>query len=392
MFGSTILMEFKTGWKGFFIFTLLIILISAGMPAAYPMFKESLITDYEGSENIILELPEDDSDNAIDLSWEPVDGAMMYIVRESNQSHMTELTRVIYTADTNLAIPYNFTETRYYVVLALINTTDINFSALFDINITSLSDFLVLMDYFETAFDTVFIGMTATDVGASNPFEEMLNNPAYSGFTGGRDLNFLEIKGFLTVELFSLWWMMVGFFIAYMAVAIVANDFSEKRMDLIFSTPLSRSRYLLEKFIALSCFSLCVLIIAAGALIAGVDSIGYSDELEPGISFLSMFGCLPFLMVITSVGILTAVIFRSTRVGMGLTFMFLLFEFIFYTIAGFSKDLEWFRYISIMEYWDYRAILLDSDFNIGYFVGLFVAAFVILGLAIYVFKKRDIPA
>ncbi len=366
MFGSTILMEFKTGWKGFFIYTLLIILISAGMPAAYPMFKESLITEYKGSDKLDLIIPEDGSSDDLNLTWEPVEDTLMYVVYESNSSHLgADPTRIFYTNTTNISIPYDFDETRYYAVSAVMNFTD---------------------------FQSVFLGMTATDVGAQNPFEEMLNNPAYSGFTGGRDLNFLEIKGFLTVELFSLWWLMVGFFIAYMAVAIVANDFSEKRMDLIFSTPLSRSRYLLEKFIALTCFSLFVLIIAAGALIAGVDSIGYSNELEPGISFLTMFGCLPFLMVIASVGILTAVIFRSTRVGMGLTFMFLLFEFIFYTIAGFSKDLDWFRYISIMEYWDYHAILLDGDFNVGYFIGLFAAAFVILGLAIYVFKKRDIPA
>ncbi len=392
MFGSTILMEFKTGWKGFLIFTFIALLVAGGIPGMFPMFKESLLTEYEGSGNITIELPEEGSGDDINLSWVPLEGAMMYIVRESNQSHMTELTNVIYTADTNLAIPYNFTETRYYVVLALINTTDINFSTLFDINITTLSDFLVLMDYFETAFDTVFIGMTATDIGGESPFDEYLDNPALSGFSGGRDVNFLELRGFLTFELFGWWWMLVGFFLAYMAVAMVANDFSEKRMDLIFSTPLTRARYLLEKFIALAVFSLFILVMAALALAGGVESIGLSDELDPGTAFLTFIGCLPFLLVIAAVGFLTAVVFRNTRVGMGLTFMFILFEFIFFTIAGFSKDLNWFKYISIMEYWDYRSMLLDGSFNVGYFIGLFVAAFIILGLAIYIFKKRDIPA
>jgi ABC-type transport system involved in multi-copper enzyme maturation permease subunit len=243
-----------------------------------------------------------------------------------------------------------------------------------------------------TTMDSVFIGMTATDIDSSTGFDEIIENPAYTGFSGGRDVNFLEIRGFLTFELFGWWWMLVGFFLAYMAVAMVANDFTEKRMDLIFSTPLPRERYLLEKFLALTGFSLFILVMASLALVGGVDSIGYSEELDAGTSFLVFIGCLPFLMVIASVGILTAVVFRNTRVGMGLTFMFILFEFIFYTLAGFSKDLEWFRFISIMEYWDYRAMLLDGNFNVGYFIGLFVASFVILGLAIYIFKKRDIPA
>lgn len=366
MFGSTILMEFKTGWRGFLIFTFIALLVAGGIPSMFPMFKESLLTEYEGSENITIELPEDGADNAINLSWIPVENAVIYVVVESNGSQLGAIpTNVFYTNGTNISFSYDFNETRYYAVTAVTNMT---------------------------TMESVFIGMTATDIGGENPFEEFLDNPAYSGFSGGRDVNFLEIKGFLTFELFGWWWMLVGFFLAYIAVAMIANDFSEKRMDLIFSTPLSREQYLIEKFIALGAFAFWITIIAAGALISGVDSIGYSHELDANTAFLAFIGCLPFLLVIAAVGVLTAVIFRNTRVGMGLTFMFILFEFIFFTVAGLSKDLEGLKYISIMEYWDYRSVLLDGNFNVGYFIGLFVAAFVILGLAIYIFKRRDIPA
>jgi ABC-type transport system involved in multi-copper enzyme maturation permease subunit len=366
MFGSTILMEFKTGWKGFFIFTLIVILVAGGIPSIYPTFRDSMLNEYEGSDKLTLELPEEGSGNDINLSWEPVQNVISYVIIESNSSHLgADPIRVFYTNATNISLPYDFDETRYYVVSAVINFTTL---------------------------DSVFLGMTATDVGADNPFQDIIENPAYSSFSGGRDVDFMEIRGFLTFELFGWWWMLVGFFLAYMAVAMVANDFSEKRMDLIFSTPLSRELYLLEKFLALAWFTLFVLVVAALALAGGVDAVGYGNELDLGIAFQAFIGCLPFLLVIAAVGFLTAVVFRSTRVGMGLTFMFILFEFIFYTISGFSKDLEWFKYLSIMEYWDYRGVLLDSSFNLGYFFGLFVAAFVILGLAIYIFKKRDIPA
>lgn len=363
MIGQTFLMEFKTGWKGFIIFIFLVLLVAGGMPQLFPVFQESLTQEYEGAENLKLTLP-DEPGGEINLSWEPVENALLYSVIETNHTFIIPYTRIFTINSTSINITYDFDEIRFYVVFAVINLTT----------------------------DPVPIGMTSTEGSGEDLWKEILDNPGYAGFTGGRDINFNELNGFLSIELFGWWWMLVGLFIAYISVATVANDFTEKRMDLIFSTPLSRERYIIEKFLAMGALSFVILLFAAGALAGGANSIGLSNELDGNMAFQAFIGCLPFLLVIAAVGILTAVFFRNTVVGMGMTFMFILMEFIFFTLAGLSKDFEGLKYLSIMEYWDYHSVLFDGTFNVGYFIGLFVAAFVILGLAIYVFKKRDIPA
>jgi ABC-2 type transport system permease protein len=163
-------------------------------------------------------------------------------------------------------------------------------------------------------------------------------------------------------------------------------------MDLIFSTPITRERYVLEKFAAMIIIVIFVLLVAAGAMASGVDSIGETDNLGSSTIFLAVIGSLPMLLVIMAFGYLAAFQFRSTRVGMGLTFLFVMVEFILFTVAQLVSSLEYLKYASIMHYWDYNTVLYDVLFKVGDFVVLFVTTGIILLLAVWVFKKKDIPA
>jgi len=67
-------------------------------------------------------------------------------------------------------------------------------------------------------------------------------------------------------------------------------------------------------------------------------------------------------------------------------------EFILFTVAQLVSSLEYLKYASIMYYWDYNTVMYDGVFNVGDFIGLFIATGVIIALAVWVFKKKDIPA
>ncbi len=361
MFGRTFLMELRTGWKGILVLTFLILLVGTGMPGIYPSMQDAMEEDLEGQEKVDLEMPKTEGGN-INISWEPNEEAMVYYVVESNKSHLMPVIRNYTTVNNYILVPHDFEEDRYFAVMALTRDNE-----------------------------TVFIGMTTTG-GVADPFEELLKNPAYSGFTGGRDyISMGDIKGFISFEFFSWWWMLAGLFIAYLSVVSVANDFEGKRMDLIFSTPLSRKQYLLEKFMTMSALSLFVIIISALFLQAGVEAIGMGDELGLDVAFMCMIGALPFLMVIASTGILVAVLFQKSKAGMGFNFIFIIGEYILYSVSSATKSVEDLKYFSIFEYWDYNDVLFDNTFNLGHFSGLFVASLVILVVAMYIFDKRDMP-
>lgn len=355
MAGRVILMEFKSGWKGFLIFAFLILVTSVGMPQFYPSYRDSLITELEGAQNVQLTLKEGD----ITLSWEPMEGAS-YIVLEDSRSSMVTAEPIFLGNETSITFPKDFEEDRFYAVMAVVDD------------------------------DQVLIGI-ATTGKQKDPLADYMNSPIYAGFTGGRNISMLEVKGFLTMEFFSFWWILAGLFLAYMSVSAITGDFEGKRMDLIFSTPISRETYILEKFTAMSVISIAIMVVSALGLIGGIASIGSSSEFESRTVVTALVGCVPFFMVIAAFSILTAVIFQKTRAGIGVSFAFVIAGFLLYTVGGYSESLKWMKSLSIMSYWDYYAAIFDGVFKMGDFFRLFITSLVVIGLAILIFKKKDIP-
>lgn len=378
MIGRTILMELRTGWKGLLIISILVFITASGMAAIYPTFKDTLTEELEGADKIDILVPENETEDLI-ISWEPIENADIYIILEDNTTSFYPDIKLVdsenFTFTLNLSglryigtanetmVPYNSSETQYFTILA----ADIE------------------------SKDVIILGFDSTGTVAS-PFDELLENPGYSGFTGGRDIDFATTRGFLALELFSWLWILTGMFMAYFSVSSITSDFEKKRMDLIFSTPVSRAQYVMEKFTALSIISLIMVLMTALGLIVGIEGIGETESLPHSTSFLSIFSMQTFLMIIAAFGIFLGMIFRGGKAGMGINIAFVFSSFIFVTIAGFSDALSWMKYISIMHYWDYNSMLLDDVFNTGYFIGLLMASLVILSIAIYIFKKRDIPA
>ncbi len=361
MFGRIIYMELRTGWKGLFIFSLLVLIISAGIPMIFPTYRDSLVEQLEGANKVNLELPNEQG-GMITLSWEPPEAATSYMVLEDNRSSMVTPNIKYMGNETSITFEKDFEEKRYYAVMAVLDETS----------------------------DPVLIGITATEKG-EDPFQELLKNPAYAGFTGGRNISMFEAKGFVGLEYYGWSWMLTGLFIAYLSVSLIASDFENKRMDVMFSAPISRRRYLLEKFTAMSFIALLIVLVQIAGLTWGLASINTLDEFSANAVLLSLIGSLPFLMVIAAVGIATAVLFQKVRTGMGITFAFVFAEFFLYTFGGFSKSLEWMKTISIFKYWDYFSVIIDDLFKAGDFFILTLVAIVLIIIAIRVFEKKDIP-
>jgi len=361
MFGKIAFMELKTGWKGLLTFSLLALILSAGIPLIFPTYRDSIIEQLEGASKVHIDLPEEQG-GIITLSWEPLKAATSYMVLQDNRlSMVTPSIKYIGNA-TSITFEKDFEEKRYYAIMAVIDETS----------------------------DPVLIGITATEKG-EDPFQELLKNPAYAGLTGGRNISMLEVKGFVALEYYSWSWMLTGLYIAYLSVSLIASDFENKRMDVMFSTPISRRRYLLEKFTAMSAIALVIILVQIAGLTWGLASISALNEFSANAVLLSLVGSLPFLMTIAAVGIATAVLFQKGRTGMGITFAFVFAEFFLYTFGGFSKSLEWMKTISIFKYWDYFSVIIDGLFKTGDFLILALLAIALIIVTTRLFQKKDIP-
>jgi ABC-2 type transport system permease protein len=361
MVGRIALSEFKSGWKGILFFSLLVIIISAGMPALFPTYRDSLLEELEGASNVSIEIP-DNPDEMIELNWIPFENATTYFVLEDTRSSMVTADIIYSGTETGIFIDGDPTDGRYYAVMAVV----------------------------DDPLDPILVGV-ATTFEAESPFDELLENPAFSAFTGGGNLSIFEVKGFVAFEFFSWWWMLSGLYIAYLSASIIASDIENKRIDIIFSAPISRRRYLIEKYLAIAGVASIILILAIFGLIAGLSGIDSLKDFPVETVSYSLISCFPFLLVIASFGTLTGAYFQKSRPAMGLTLSFVFVEFFLFAFGGFAKSLEWMKTISIFEYWNYSLMIQDNIFIIEDFLILLSASIIILVIGIRLFEKKDIP-
>ncbi|MFO7992043.1 MAG: ABC transporter permease [Thermoplasmata archaeon] len=358
MIGSTLLMEYKMRWKGLTLFLLIILLCAGGFPQFYPAIQTSVDNQLEGAENVKLTVVNE----TVELSWINFPNVTDYMVIEDNKTFMITPTVIYNGTENHTQAVYDQNETQYFAVLALFNGTT----------------------------EPALIGMATTAEGTS-PFDQLMESSFYKSFVGDRDISMTEITGFLSVEFYSWWFILAGLYVGYISVSSVARDFEEKRMDLIFSTPISRKRYLLEKFAALSLYTLLVVLLAGGIMIASINSLGMGADVDQGYIMLSLIASWPVLLIMQAVGILFSVYFADSRPAVGMTLMFGFFEYALQIVANMAEKFSYVGKYGILGHWDYNQILFDKVFGVWDFIGLIVVAALLMVLAIMLFDKKDIP-
>ncbi len=358
MMGRTFLMELRKSWRGLSIFLIIVLLTAGGFPQFYPAIQQSMDEDLEGAENVQIII----ENETVELSWTSYPNVTEYRVLEDNKSMMVTPSMVYQGTENYTEVRYDGDDTQYFAVVGIVNQTG----------------------------ETKLIGMATTSEGGT-PFDEMMESSFYRSFTGDRSISMGDITGFISVEFFSWWFLLAGLYVGYISVTSISRDFEEKRMDLIFSTPLSRRNYILEKFAALSVYTLLMVLLAGGIMIASINSLGLDSSVYPGYIMLALLASWPVLLVMQAVGIVTSVYFTDSRQAVGTTLLFAFFQYAFQIISNMASKFSYVNDLGILGYWDYNAILFDHSFGTWDFVGLVVLSALILLVAIILFEKRDIP-
>ena len=197
-----------------------------------------------------------------------------------------------------------------------------------------------------------------------------------------------SFAGLLATELYLFGWViLLGIYFAYLGAGSVAGDVESGRADMLLSTPLSRSRLVLEKFLALAWPVLVVNVVVGLVVYVGALAI---DETLPFVDVLAVHALsVPYLLVAAALGVLASTVADSAslaqRVSAGLVFaLFLLESFVTNT------EYEWLGTLSPSRYYDPTAILVSSEYDVTGALGTLVAAGVLLALAVLYFERRDL--
>jgi len=366
-------MTLRQTWKGLLIFSAILVFITWGMTLVYPEFLEMQEEDLSEAQGIKLSWQDEDKD-IINLTWHPVPGAVNYTVLENNQSFDISTIIALLGGD-----PANLTISVAYVGTgtSLVKAVDVNQTWYYTVLIH-------LADGNMTGTGVV----TTKDIGITI-YEKMMEDPVYSAFSGGRNINIFSFRGFVDVELMSYWALMVGFYAAYFGVGSVSRDVERKTMDILLSTPLSRRRLLLERGAAVALAMLLLSVVGGiGVLIGGVQA---GVDVPAGDVMAAFIGCWPLLVAIGALSMLLSVLLNDQKAAMGLSFALVLVFYVLNYASFLSKGLKSLRWVTPMGYYDHTGLILGDWSRWGDVGAMLALTAAIALLAAWLFQRKELP-
>lgn len=222
------------------------------------------------------------------------------------------------------------------------------------------------------------------DLDLDEVFQEM--PPFFQDMFGIVELG--TIEGFLASELYQFIWMiLLGLYFAYAGASVVAGDVERERLDLRLSLPVTRSRLLLEEFLALL-VPVAVLNVIVGVVV-GLGSFAVGESIDPASLALAHLFSVPYLTVCIGIGLVLSVVFSradvAQRLALGVVFVLWIVESVSRTV-----DEEWLGTASPSRYYDPTGILvLETVDWVGVAVLVAMTA-LLVGAAVVIFRRRDL--
>lgn len=197
-----------------------------------------------------------------------------------------------------------------------------------------------------------------------------------------------SIEGFLAVELYVFGWViLLGLYLAYSAASTVADDVDRGRMDALLAMPVSRSRLVAEKFLALGVPILAVNVVTPIVVVVVARLVG-----EP-IAVVNLLALhllsIPYLFACAGIGLFASVVFDrasvAQRVALGVTFGLYLLE----SLLG-GTDFEALGAVAPMRYFDPNGILIEGAYDpVGAAVLLAATAVLLVASQVW-FARTDV--
>jgi ABC-2 type transport system permease protein len=196
------------------------------------------------------------------------------------------------------------------------------------------------------------------------------------------------IEGFLAAELYTFAFViLLGLYFAYSAASLIAADVETARTELLLTLPVTRSRFLLEKFASLLVPLLVLNIVLPVVVYAGVFAVGESISVVAllVVHLLS----IPYLLTTAAIGLCASVVFDrasiAQRVAMGVVFGLFLVESV---VTG--TDVSWLGALSPMRYYDPTSILVATEYDVAGGVILLAGTAALVAGSIAQFERSDI--
>lgn len=170
---------------------------------------------------------------------------------------------------------------------------------------------------------------------------------------------------------------------------ITANDEQAGIMDVVMSLPISRSSYLLERWIGYAAIGLGILLLCAAITLFGLVMFGVEAQMD--LLFISILNLYPVALLVMTVTGLLALVFRRRAHALGLSAAFVVLSYVFNLIGGSASGAiaDLMQSLSFFSYTQGEAIVLGS-YDPANTLLLLVVVLAGFALSVRMFISRDI--
>jgi len=240
--------------------------------------------------------------------------------------------------------------------------------------------------------NATFLGpVSSTELVIGSEIDKIMeDNPMVKILMGDEKVSFTEIDGFMAIEYFSMWPLMLLIFLAIKTGATVSKHVDDQSIDIRLATGYSRFRFLNEKMLVILVNMVLVVFGAWLGLILGIFMIG---EPVPLVGMTMTFiGSLPMAIGMIGIALMISVLVdessKTTGAIMGVTIFMFMIQIVS-NIAGWQDGLG---YISLFRYFNMNELMMSQVFDpVNVIVPLAVGTITIVG-AYILFWKKDIHA
>lgn len=205
----------------------------------------------------------------------------------------------------------------------------------------------------------------------------------------GANVTIATFDGFLTLEYFSLMWVIIAAaFAISISTAAFAGEIEKGTMELLLSQPLSRRVIALTRMAYLKIG--LALIIAATMLPIVLGALLVDEEISlAGILALSLQGFLLFLSI-AGLGFFFSALMSDRGRAVFITVGLLIFSYALDLLSQFSDFVDNFHFLSLFNYYDPYRYIHSADIAWGDLAVLLAVAVIADIAATAIFQRRDI--
>ena len=170
---------------------------------------------------------------------------------------------------------------------------------------------------------------------------------------------------------------------------ISANDEQSGLMDIILSLPISRSAYMLERWLGYAIIGFAIVLLCALITVAGM--IGMNVDARGDVILMSILNLYPSMLLVMTATCLLTTALRRRAAAVGLSAAFVVLSYIFYIVGASASG----AIADLMESLSYFSYVNGEDFVKGVYdpantLAVLAAALIGFVLSQKMFVNRDI--